>query len=132
MLSSEEARQLDRFVMAPSAAPAAAHASGARLANARGFGLEFHDFRPYRLGDDPRRIDWNICARLDQLVVRQFRADAHLRLHLLVDTSSSMGVGLPDKLSCAKKVAALLAYVAVRERDAVGLSSFAERTRKHV
>jgi uncharacterized protein (DUF58 family) len=48
-------------------------------------------------------------------------------VHLLVDVSRSMTVGVPDKLACAKKVAAALCYVASRSRDAVGLATFDER-----
>ena len=91
---------------------------------ARGFGLEFHDFRHYQPGDDPRYIDWTVEARLRQTVVKQFRAEGHLRVHLLLDTSRSMSAGTPDKLSCAKKIAALLSYVAVKHGDALGVATF--------
>lgn len=131
MLSTDETRQLDRLALA---APAAAvpDGGGARLARARGLGLEFHDFRRYHPGDDPRAVEWSIFARLGQLVLRTSRADALLRVHVLVDSSASMAVGTPGKLSCAQKIAALLTYVAIRERDAVGVAAFDDRVRVSV
>ena len=131
MLSADEARQLDRLALG-SSSPAAASSSGLRDARARGAGLEFHDFRHYQPGDDLRSIDWNVEARLRQLVVRVFRAEGQLQLHLLVDVSRSMTTGTPDKLACATKLAAALCYVAVERRDAVGVATFDDTIRRHV
>ena len=124
MLTPQEVRVLDRLALDGFGAAASPHASGSRPVRARGFGLEFHDFRRYQPGDDPRYIDWTIQARLRQLVVKEFRAEGHLRVHLILDTSRSMAAGAPDKLSCARKVAALLAYVAARRGDALGVTTF--------
>lgn len=132
MLSAEEARQLDLVTFGATTASPAASASGGRVAKARGFGSEFHDFRHYQPGDDLRSIEWTVYARLGQLVTRTYRADAHLRVHLLVDTSRSMGVGTPDKLSCARKLSALLSYVATRSGDAVGAATFDQRIGRRV
>lgn len=131
MLSADEARQLERLALG-SSSPAAVASSGLRHASARGFGLEFHDFRHYQPGDDPRSIDWNVEARLRQLVVRVFRAEGQLQLHLLVDVSRSMTTGTPQKIECARKLAAALCYVAVERRDAVGLATFDETIRSYV
>jgi len=124
VLTPQEVRVLDRLAFGGFGAAASPHASGSRPVRARGFGLEFHDFRRYQPGDDPRYIDWTIQARLRQLVVKEFRAEGHLRVHLILDTSRSMSAGVPDKLSCARKVAALLAYVAARRGDALGVATF--------
>jgi uncharacterized protein (DUF58 family) len=123
MLSADEVRQLDRLTFG-SAGPSPAGLSGGRVARVRGFHTEFHDFRQYQPGDDPRTIEWTIFGRLGQLVTRTYRANAQLRVHLLVDVSASMGVGTPNKLSCAGKLAALLGYAALRSRDSVGLATF--------
>jgi uncharacterized protein (DUF58 family) len=131
MLSLEETRQLDRLGLS-AAGTTLARASGSRLARARGFGTECHDFRRYQPGDDPRGIEWSVDARLGQLVVRTYRADAILRVHLLIDASASMALGEPDKMSCARRVAALLAYLGVRDRDAVGLATFDENVRSSI
>lgn len=131
MLTPDEARLLDRLTIGGS--PAASFASGGvRRARTRGAGLEFHDYRHYQAGDDPRWIDWTVEARLRQLVVRVSRAQGHINLHLLLDTSASMHLGEPAKLACAKRVAAALAYVAIERRDAAGLSSFGESLRGFV
>ena len=88
--------------------------------------------RPYQAGDDPRAIDWTVHARLRELVVRVSRVDAHLRVHLLLDTSGSMSAGTPDKLSCARRVTAALGYIALRRRDAVGIATFDDTVRRYV
>ncbi len=132
MLTAEELRQIDRLSPGRARPIASASACGARVARARGAGLEFYDFRPYQPGDDLRRVDWTVHARLRHLVVKLFRSDAHLRIHLLVDTSASMRIGTPDKLSCARKVAAVLSYIAIRASDAVGMATFDSGIRRHI
>jgi uncharacterized protein (DUF58 family) len=132
MLSASEARLLDRLILGASSASPLASASGLRRTTHRGAGLEFQDYRRYQAGDDPRLIDWTVEARLRQLVVRVSRAEGHLRLHLLLDVSGSMGVGTPDKLACAKKVAAALCYVAVERRDAVAVATFDNTVRDYL
>jgi uncharacterized protein (DUF58 family) len=122
MLSAAEASQLDRFALA--AHGAAASAAGRRPVDARGYSVEFHDFRPYQPGDDPRAIDWSIDARLRQLVVRLYRAEGHVPLHLLADTSASMGIGEPTKLRTSLRLAAALAYVAAKQKDPLALATF--------
>ncbi len=129
LLSADDTRRLDRLTLASAHTMAAA---GARQSRARGPGLEFEDYRPYHGGDDPRTIDWMVAARLQQLVVRVFRAEGHLRLHLLLDVSRSMTVGTPGKLHTAARLAAALAYVAAARRDAVGLATFDDRIRAHI
>jgi uncharacterized protein (DUF58 family) len=131
MLSADEAGHLDRLTLAASA-PAASAASGPRHARVRGGGLEFQDYRHYQPGDDLRSIDWTVDARLRQLVVRVFSAEGRLHIHLLVDVSRSMTAGVPDKLQCAKKLAAALCYVAVARRDAAGVATFDDTVRSYV
>jgi len=132
MLSAHETRQLERLAIraASNASPAAA--TSLRHAAATGHGLDFHDFRHYQPGDDPRRIDWTIAARHRQLVVRQFRAEGHVRLHLLVDVSRSMILGTPPKIDSAIKLASALSYVASEHGDAVGAATFDDRLLSHV
>jgi uncharacterized protein (DUF58 family) len=131
-LSADEARRLDRFSIGTLQAAPSMQASGARVARTRGFGTEFHEFRQYEPGDDPRSIAWPVYARLGQLVTRVTRADAHMRVHVLMDTSRSMSMGRPSKLTCAVRLAALVAYVGLRERDAVGLATFDETVRHYL
>ena len=129
MLSADEARQLDRLAIAAGTASASA---GRRATRARGDSVEFHDFRPYQPGDDPRSIDWTVEARLGQLVVRRFRALGNVPLHLLIDTSASMGAGSPSKLAAAARAAAAFAYVAALRRDPIGVVLFDETVTTHI
>lgn len=131
MLSAQEARTLQHLVLLGGASGAAT-GSGSRHARSRGLGSEFHDYRHYQPGDDPRSIDWTVEARLRQLVVRICQSEGHLRLHLLVDVSGSMAVGTPSKLACAAKLAAALCYVAIERRDSVGVAIFDDAIRIHL
>ena len=99
---------------------------GEHTAARRGRGLEFHDFRGYRPGDDFRHIDWNIYARLDQLFLKLHASDEDLTLHLIVDASASMGFGEPSKFDHARKLAAALGCIALKNFDRVGVSVFAD------
>ena len=99
--------------------------AGARRSTRRGSSAELADHRPYYAGDDVRRIDWNAYARLEELVLRLFVAEEDLSLHLLVDTSASLGVGTPSKLDAALRIAAALGYVGLTGSDRVAVWPFA-------
>lgn len=92
----------------------------------RGRGLEFSDFRRYQPGDDFRYIDWNIFSRLDRLVLKLYASEEDVALHLLLDTSASMGFGEPLKFDYARRLAAALAYIGLNNLDRVGLTAFAD------
>jgi uncharacterized protein (DUF58 family) len=98
---------------------------GEHAAPRRGRGLEFHDFRQYRPGDDFRHIDWNIYSRLDQLFLKLRASEEDVTLHLIVDASASMGFGEPSKFDHARRLAAALACIALHNFDRVGVSAFA-------
>ena len=99
---------------------------GEHTTSRRGRGLEFSDFRHYRPGDDFRHIDWNIYSRLDQLFLKLHASEDDVTLHLILDTSASMGFGEPSKFDHARRLAAALAYIALHNLDRVGVSAFAE------
>lgn len=132
MLSADEVRQLDRVTFFNATASPSTAVSGARVGRVRGFSSEFHDFKQYLPGDDPRSIEWTVYARLGQLVTRTYRASAQLRVHLLLDVSASMSTGMPAKLSSATKLAALLGYATLRGRDAVALATFNHRIAQRI
>jgi uncharacterized protein (DUF58 family) len=92
----------------------------------RGRGLEFSDFRRYQPGDDFRYIDWNIFSRLDRLFLKLYASEEDVALHLLLDTSASMGFGEPLKFDYARRLAAALAYIGLNNLDRVGLTAFAD------
>jgi uncharacterized protein (DUF58 family) len=132
MLSPDEARVLDRLTVGGGSARPTPSPAGVRRARARGTGLEFHEYRHYQPGDDPRAIDWTVEARLAQLVVRVTRAVGDLKVHALVDVSASMALGSPSKLAMAAKLAAALCYVAIERRDAAGASTFDHAVRAYL
>ncbi len=105
---------------------------GVRRSHRRGSGLEFAEYRPYVLGDDVRRVDWRVYARLEQLVVRLASLEDDLEVHLLLDASASMTFGTPSKLLVAKKVLATLGFVALVSNERVSVLPFDARLRQIV
>ncbi len=98
--------------------------AGRRPGTATGYSVDFADYRKYNYGDDVRYIDWSIYARLKKLFLRQYRAEAELAIHLLLDTSNSMSFGRLAKLEFARKLAAIFAYVGLGRQDRVGVATF--------
>ncbi len=96
--------------------------AGDHTSRQRGTSLDFADYREYHPGDDFRRVDYNLLARLDQLVVKLFESDDDLTVRLLIDTSASMA--LHGKLRCAEQVAGVFGFVSLLRRDVVELWSF--------
>ena len=108
--------------------PAARRVGGATLgahpSRLSGNSSEFSEFRPYRQGDDPRRVDWRLLARSDRAYVRLTTDRATFRTSMIVDASASMAFPKPalDKWRLAREVAVGLAAVAHAEADPVGLA----------
>jgi uncharacterized protein (DUF58 family) len=99
-----------------------------------GQSVEFLQHREYAVGDDLRRVDWKVWAKQDRLYVKQFEEDTNLRCCLLVDTSASMeyGSGPLTKCDYAITAAAALAYLLLRQQDAVGCAVFDETVRQTI
>jgi uncharacterized protein (DUF58 family) len=93
--------------------------SGQRPQGARLAGLEFADFRPYVPGDDLRYVDWNIRARLGELLVKVAPDERRARFDVLIDMSRSMDFGLHNKLWHARRLAVMLGAVALLHSDTV-------------
>lgn len=72
-------------------------------------GEDFVGYRPYSPGEDLRRLDWNLLARLDRPYVQVTRRTAGELWAVLLDCSASMGVGPPGKLQRAAECAGALA-----------------------
>jgi uncharacterized protein (DUF58 family) len=107
-----------------------AGAKGEHSSSRKGFSLEFSDYRNYQPGDDLRYVDWNVYRRLDRLLLKVFTAEEELNVYLLVDTSRSMAEGQTPKIDYAKKVAAALGYVGLKNLDRVGGASFSSLLHK--
>ena len=95
---------------------------GEHRSTRHGSSLDFADQRSYHPGDDYRRIDYHVLARLDQLLVRLYEADEDLHVRLLLDTSASMSFG--GKARRAAQAAAALGFVALTRRDTVSAHTF--------
>jgi len=98
--------------------------TGERRSTKRGTSVEFADYRDYTPGDDLRRVDWNIYARLERPFVKLFEEEEDLAVHILLDGSGSMdwggegsGGAEENKWLYARQLAAALGYVALTSGD---------------
>ncbi|MBN2713589.1 MAG: DUF58 domain-containing protein [Planctomycetes bacterium] len=89
-----------------------------------GFSVEFAEHRKYTPGDPLRDLDWTAYARTDRFYIKRYREETNLRSRMVVDASASMsfGSGGTTKLEYACCLAACIAYLAIKQRDAVGLT----------
>lgn len=99
-----------------------------------GESVEFRQHREYAWGDDLRHVDWKVWAKQDRYYVKQFEEDTNLRATLLVDVSASMqyGSGPLNKYEYGCTIAASLAYLLLRQQDAVGCVAFDDEARNVV
>jgi len=93
-----------------------------------GDGVELAQIRPYVAGDDVRRIEWNVTARMGEPHVRVNMAERVLVTWLLLDTSPSMHFGTADrrKADVADGVAFALGHVATRRGNRLGVVTFGD------
>ena len=104
--------------------------SGLHRSPYKGFSVEFAEYRQYLPGDDLSMLDWKVYARSDRHYIKRFEEETNLECHLLVDVSASMAYrgGAPmSKLEYGSVLAASLAFLMNRQRDATGLIAFDER-----
>jgi uncharacterized protein (DUF58 family) len=95
---------------------------GERRSPRRGRSVEFADYRDYTPGDDPRRVDWNIYARLERPYIKLYEDEEDLTVHLLLDTSPSMQwhdetSPTSSKWERAAQLAEAFAYIALSSGD---------------
>jgi len=93
-------------------------------ANKRGTSIEFADYQEYMPGDDFRYIDWNIYGRLDKLLIKTFKEEEELSVHILFDVSRSMQYPEEDKkFDYAKDLVIALSYIALSSKNSVRLAT---------
>lgn len=97
--------------------------AGRRRSPRAGSSVELMDYRNYVFGDDLRRLDWNVYARLDALFIRVFRAEENLLVRFYLDGSRSMAFGDPPKIGLARRLAGALAYIALLGYDRVEMAA---------
>lgn len=97
--------------------------AGKHRSTTKGGCCEFAQHRQYAPGDEIRQIDWQVYARTDRHYIKQFEEETNLHGILAIDTSGSMKFGLStvSKLDYARRAAACLARLLLRQRDAVGV-----------
>jgi uncharacterized protein (DUF58 family) len=96
----------------------------------KGFSVEFAEYRQYLPGDDLSTLDWKVYARSDRHYVKKYEEETNVECHLLLDVSASMayrGTAAMSKLEYGSVLAASLAYLMNRQRDATGLITFDDR-----
>ena len=95
----------------------------------KGRGMEFEEVRPYFPGDDVRRIDWNVTARMASPFVRHYKEERELTVMLMVDASRSAEFGTAGgfKRELAAELAAVLSFAATTNNDRIGLMVFTDR-----
>ncbi len=94
----------------------------------KGLGMEFDEVREYVPGDDVRSIDWNVTARMNTPYVKKFREEREMTVMLMVDVSPSQSFGTTGryKHEVAAELAAVLAFLAIKNNDKVGLIAFSD------
>lgn len=96
----------------------------------RGSSIEFSEHKVYTPGDDIRHIDWRAFAKTDRYHIKQFEDETDITVEIIVDHSGSMAFASgdgPTKLEVARRIAAALGYLALRQGDAAGLLTYAEQ-----
>jgi uncharacterized protein (DUF58 family) len=99
-----------------------------------GFSVEFATHREYRQGDDLRHLNWKLYAKHEKLYIKQYDAETNLDCHLVLDVSGSMDASNagPSKRRYSAMLAAALAHLGLRQRDAVGITLFADKVLAHL
>lgn len=118
--------------------------SGMHKSPYHGVSIEFAEHRQYTQGDDLRHLDWKVFGRSDKLYLKQFEQETNLDVILMVDSSGSMDYGTMtrrgddgkahrwSKFHHATITAAAMAYLALAQRDRVGMAVFADGIRSMI
>lgn len=99
---------------------------GKHFVRSYGQTVEFADYREYQLGDDIRRIDWNLFSRFEKYFIRLFTDERQLDVQIFLDCSASMGKENRAKAEYAVSVAAALGFLSVHNMDKVSFKLIKE------
>lgn len=104
---------------------------GVRRLQRRGEGSDFHQMREYRQGDSPRQVDWKASARMRKMVSREFQDERNQQVLFLLDSGRRMRSrdGELSHFDHCLNAVLLLAYVALRQGDTVGIATFGAQSR---
>jgi uncharacterized protein (DUF58 family) len=108
-------------------------AYGVRRARPAG-GTEIEALRDYAPGDDYRGIDWKATARRRRPVSRELHPSRRQHVLLCLDAGRHMTdeTGRGTRFDCAVDAALVLAHVAARHGDRVGLLAFGRKVERYV
>ncbi len=108
--------------------------SGSYISAFKGVGIEFNEVREYIPGDDIRAIDWNVTARAGAPFIKRYIEERELTVMLMVDLSPSQHFGTADSLKSelAAEISALIAFLAIKNNDKVGLLIFSNTCEKYL
>lgn len=95
---------------------------GKHLVRTYGQTVEFADYREYMLGDDIRRIDWNLYSRFEKFFLKLFTDERQMHVQIFLDCSASVGKENPRKGEYAVAVAAALGFLSVHNMDKVSFN----------
>lgn len=95
---------------------------GKHLVSKYGQTVEFADYREYQLGDDIRRIDWNLYSRFEKYFLKLFTDERQMKVQVFLDCSASMGKDNPKKAAYAVAAVAAMAFLAVHNMDKVTIN----------
>ncbi|MCL2821659.1 MAG: DUF58 domain-containing protein [Firmicutes bacterium] len=90
---------------------------GVHRTNTYGQTVEFADYREYQLGDDIRRIDWNLYSRFEKYFIKLFTDERQMHTQVFIDCSASMQKTDPKKPIFAISAAAALGFLSVHNMD---------------
>ena len=95
----------------------------------RGPGFDFDEHQPYRPGDDVRRIDWNVTARMGAPFVRHTHAEREMNVMVVMDVSRSMTLGstLHSKREALTYISGSILFSALADQINAGFLAFADR-----
>ncbi|MCD5995222.1 DUF58 domain-containing protein [Pseudomonas sp. CDFA 602] len=107
---------------------------GVRQLQRRGLGLEFNQLREFREGDSLRQIDWKATARQRAPIAREYQDERDQQIIFMLDCGRRMRSQDGDfsHFDHALNACLLLSYVALRQGDAVGLTTFAGEQNRYL
>jgi uncharacterized protein (DUF58 family) len=107
---------------------------GIHPSQAKGLSSEFEEHRGYSQGDDIRHVDWKAYAKFDRYFIKEYREATNLKAYIVMDSSSSMAYASSgvSKFDYGSTLAASLAYLMLKQQDAVGLITFSDRIERMI
>ncbi len=107
--------------------------SGMHKSPFHGFSTEFAEHKTYNVGENTKHIDWKLFAKTNKLYTKHFEEETNLRCHIIIDNSSSMHypklqenqLFYQNKIGFSVLASAVLMNLLKKQRDAVGISIFA-------